>query len=90
MLAELLLRLVAWVALRGRIDQLLERLGRQQGRLRELSARLIHRDASVSAAWERLQQRVEARRLAVAALERRYQERCADLDQLRQARRALV
>jgi hypothetical protein len=78
------------VALRGRIDRLLTALGRQQGRLRDLSARLLTRREEWDAeAWARLQQAVARKRERVERLERRYESECEVLDRLRWARRGL-
>jgi len=78
------------VALRGRIDRLLTALGRQQGRLRDLSARLLtRREEWDEEGWLRLQQAVAGKRERVQRLERRYEGECEVLDRLRRARRRL-
>src|SRR5262245_43268425 len=78
------------VVIRQRIDRLLTSLGRQQGRLRELSARLLTAPTDAAAtAWATLQQAVEQKRAKVERLERHYERACDALELLRQARRAL-
>ena len=78
------------VALRGRIDRLLTALGRQQGRLRDLSARLLtRREEWDEARWLRLQRSVARKRERAEQLERRYERECGALDRLRLLRRGL-